>query len=285
MLAYCRKNIAHLLLVLPAVSILTLFVFRPLGLLVVESTRPPTGGWTTNYTDLFTVPLLRASLVHTLVLAVASTALALTIGTSAAMAIHDLSSPWLKRIIGGLVAFPLSFPGVIVGFLVIVIFGRAGALPKLVEVATGERRFAIAYSPAGVALAYSYFQVPRVIGTISSAIGSLDREVHNSALTLGASSRLARRLVTVPQIVPQMIAAAGLSLATSIGAYGTVATLSQGYRVLPLDLADAVTNEFRRDRAGAIAVVLTVIAAILFTLCAVGSTKMSRTESLTRRSI
>jgi putative spermidine/putrescine transport system permease protein len=270
-----RKNLRNIALVLPVITALALFAFRPLLILVVESGRPPTGRWTTNYRDLVSVPALRASLIHTLVLAVASTAGALVIGTSASLALQDVPSRWLKRLIQTVVAFPLSFPGVIVGFLVIMIFGRAGALPKLIEAATGERRLAIAYSPIGLSLAYCYFQVPRVIGTLSSAIGSLDHEVQSAARTLGANARRVRWSVTIPQIVPQLISAAGLSLATSIGAYGTVATLSQGYRVLPLDLADAVTNEFRRDRAGAIAVVLTVTAASLFMLCTYLSRKLS----------
>lgn len=269
---WLRKNQRNVWLVLPTFAVLVLFVFRPLVVLMIESTSPPSGGWASNYRDLIAVSTLRASLQHTLILAIASTIGAVAIGTAAALALHDVTSRGLKRVATALVSFPLSLPGVIVGFLVIMIFGRAGALPKAIESLTGERRFAIAYSPLGLAIAYAYFQIPRVIGTLLAAIDSLDQEVRNTARTLGASARGERLTVAIPQLLPAMLSASGLSIATSIGAYGTVATLSQGYRVLPLDLADAVTNEFRRDRAGAIAVVLTVLATILFALCQCAAT-------------
>ncbi|MFG3779234.1 ABC transporter permease, partial [Klebsiella pneumoniae] len=65
-----------------------------------------------------------------------------------------------KRLITAMLTFPLAFPGVVVGFMVILLAGRQGLLGDLTRQLTGEK-WVFAYSIGGLFLGYLYFSIPR----------------------------------------------------------------------------------------------------------------------------
>ena len=85
------------------------------------------------------------------------------------------------------ISLPLTFSGVLVGFLMVVLLGRIGALPKAIGFLTGREAFAgAAYTFAGLFVAYLYFEVPRAVVTLESAFRRFPRELDAAARTLGA---------------------------------------------------------------------------------------------------
>lgn len=262
-----RARMIFAVAVLPAVALLGLALLWPMLQILLTSLRPKgTDGLSlANYGDVLTDPLYRQSLLNTMQLALGSTALALLLCTPAALHLSDHPSRLFTSFADALLAFPLSLPGIVVGFFAIILLGGTGLIPKGLEAVTGERSLDIAYDFSGIMLAYLYFQVPRVIGTLRGAVDQLDLEMIDVARTLGASPSRVTWTVIVPALRPALVAAGGLALATGVGAFGTAATLSQGFRVLALDLGDAVTT-LRTDLASAMAIILATVTLAIFIL-------------------
>ena len=84
-----------------------------------------------------------------------------------------------------MLTFPLAFPGVVVGFMIILLAGRQGLIGEVTNRIFGEK-LVFAYSIGGLFLGYLYFSIPRVILTIMAAVEKLDPELEEAARSLGA---------------------------------------------------------------------------------------------------
>jgi hypothetical protein len=84
-----------------------------------------------------------------------------------------------------MLTFPLAFPGVVVGFMIILLAGRQGLIGDLSNRLFGEK-LVFAYSIYGLFLGYLYFSIPRVILTIMAAVQKLDVGLEEAARSLGA---------------------------------------------------------------------------------------------------
>ncbi len=202
------------------------------------------------------------SFVNTFLLSVLSTIIALIICIPAGIYIEGTSGND-RKLLAVALTIPLSLPGIVIGFFVIITFGFTGVVPKLFEAITGTRRLSFAYTFYGMLLGYVYFQIPRVILTIRGAISNMSKDVLDSAKTLGASTMQIYFHVIFPTLRPAIISAASLSLATGFGAFGTAATLSRGYRVIPLEIATAFTESFQPKLAGAMSLILVLMTTVL----------------------
>ena len=85
-----------------------------------------------------------------------------------------------------MLTFPLAFPGVVIGFMVIMLAGRQGLIGEVTQALTGEK-LVFAYSIAGLFMGYVYFSIPRIILTVMAAAEKLDPELEEAARSLGAS--------------------------------------------------------------------------------------------------
>ena len=84
-----------------------------------------------------------------------------------------------------LLTLPLAFPGVVIGFMVIMLAGRQGLIPDITEALIGEQ-LVFAYSMAGLFMGYVYFSIPRTILTVMAAAEKLDPRLEEAARSLGA---------------------------------------------------------------------------------------------------
>ena len=90
-----------------------------------------------------------------------------------------------RALLAALLTLPLAFPGVVIGFMVIMLAGRQGLIPDISERLIGER-IVFAYSMAGLFLGYLYFSIPRTILTVMAAAEKLDLRLEEAARSLGA---------------------------------------------------------------------------------------------------
>jgi putative spermidine/putrescine transport system permease protein len=266
---------------LPGLVFLAWFLLRPLGQLVIDSFRQTTFGVTApgftlaNYQAVVVDAGLRQSLVTTVVLSAAVTAITLIVCTPAALTLAR-SGPRISAVVDAILVFPLAFPGIVIGFFVIVLLGRNGLASQLSEAATGEPGARWAYTAGGLAAAYVYFCIPRVIGTLRGAASTLDPDLPVVAASLGAYPLRVAATVTVPLLRAPLLASAGVCMATCLGAYGTAATLSEGIRVLPLDVADALYTRGDQGSAAALSVVLALLAVLSLVLCTAAARLLER---------
>ncbi len=144
---------------------------------------------------------------------------------------------WLLAVL----TLPLSFPGVIIGFYIILLGGRQGVIADLSELSGGER-ITFAYGFMGLFLGYIYFSLPRAIASFAAASDALDKALEEAAITLGASRWQVLFDVIIPGLRETAIASAAIVFATAMGAFGTAFTLSAKLEVLPITIYNEFTN-------------------------------------------
>ena len=256
-----RIKVTLLAIIFPV--LLCVLLFWPLMSLGMQSLLGEEGGISFSlYVKVLSSSQYLESFLNTFLLSVLSTVIALVICIPAGIYIEG-SKGRDAKILAVALTIPLSLPGIVIGFFVIITFGFTGVVPKLFEIITGTRQLNFAYTFYGMLLGYVYFQIPRVILTIRGAISNMSKDVLDSAKTLGASTMQIYLHVIFPTLKPAIISASSLSLATGFGAFGTAATLSRGYRVIPLEIASAFTENFQPKLAGAMSLLLVVMTTMM----------------------
>jgi putative spermidine/putrescine transport system permease protein len=230
-----------------------------MGTLAIRSFVGDDGGFTIQrYADVLTSARYLRSFAVTSVLAVISTLLALLLCIPAAVYLERAGTRF-ARTVAVAMTIPLSLPGIVIGFFVILVFGTTGVVPVAIQQMTGSRALQIAYTFSGLLLGYLYFNIPRVVLVIRGAVAGTSVEAIDAARTLGASPLRVYWSVVLPSLRPAIASATALSLATAFGAFGTAATLSRGYRVVPLDIAAAFTERFQPELAATLSLLLAIV--------------------------
>ncbi|MGD0974210.1 MAG: ABC transporter permease [Candidatus Korobacteraceae bacterium] len=245
-------------LLLPAILTVAYYFIYPMLVLGLTSLHSEAGPSIVHYTDILTKPRYRESLFDTIFLSVAVTLVTLAISTLLSMVLVRWEFP-LKKLYQALITFPLSFPGVVVGFMIIILFGRTGVIPNVTAQLTGRPLLRIAYTNGGLFLAYLYFSIPKVTMTMVGSVHKLDMRLEEAARSLGATPAVTFRRVVLPALSPALVSAGALCFATSMSAFGTAFTLAQNISVLPVLMYTEYTLSFQIEAASAMAITLGVI--------------------------
>src|SRR5262245_60337065 len=150
---------------LPLAVVTAAFFLLPMGRLIVTGAGGPQGG--AAYLAILTEPRYRATLLNTVLLATATTAATLIVATIAGMFLQRHRFPG-RAVLIAMLTFPLAFPGVVVGFMIILLAGRQGVIGDLSNHLTGQK-LVFAYSIYARFLGSLYFSTPRVLLTIMAA--------------------------------------------------------------------------------------------------------------------
>ncbi|MGY2288749.1 ABC transporter permease [Pseudomonas sp. SDO528_S397] len=237
----------------PAFAVLLAFWLLPLAHLVMlgGQSRDASGS---GYWQVLSSGLYLGSLVQTCVLALLVTFAALVVGGVAAVFLARQRFFGRSALVA-LLTFPLAFPGVVVGFLVILLAGRQGLFASLGLHLAGER-WIFAYSLAGLFVGYLYFSIPRVILTVMAACESLDRSLEEAARSLGAGHWRVVCDVIIPGLAPALASCGAICFATAMGAFGTAFTLGTQLNVTPVAIYNVFTNYANFAVAAALSVAL-----------------------------
>lgn len=250
-----RATIAPWLLacLAPATAFFAAFWLLPIARLL---SLPAEKGWQTYFIVLTETKYL-ASLLNTVLLSLAVTVLTLVLG--AAVGIFLARSRFIgRRLLISLLTLPLSFPGVIIGFFVILLGGRQGSIPTLAE-SLGLGRWTFAYGLLGLFLAYLYFSLPRAIASYAAAAEAMDRALEEAARSLGASRWRILRDVWMPGLAPTTLACGAIVFATAMGAFGTAFTLASKFEVIPITIYNEFTNYANFALAASLSIALGLV--------------------------
>lgn len=252
------KRRAWLIIAAPAAVVFIAFWLLPMAQLALRGAQVPSGGEASAYWLVLTQPRYWQSLFNTVALAMGASlvSLILALPVSRFLARHPNFAG--RRLLMSLLLFPLAFPGVVVGFLVILTTGRMGVVNELAQALTGQR-LVLAYSLAGLFIGYLYFLLPRNIAVLIPAVESIDAQHLEAARTLGAGSW--RRFIDIelPALSGALIGAGAISFATAVGAFGTVFTLGTDLAVLPITIYNEFTNYANIAVAAALSVLLGLV--------------------------
>ncbi|WP_120496752.1 ABC transporter permease [Kiloniella sp. EL199] len=213
------------------------------------------------YLEILTNARYMNSLLYTVLLSIAVTIAALFISTTAGLFLVRNHFPG-HRVLIAVLTFPLAFPGVVIGFLIILLGGRQG-LTNMLAQNLFDTRVIFAYSMTGLFLGYLYFSIPRVLLTVMAAAEKLDLSLEEAARSLGASPTKVLRDVILPALTPALIASGAIAFATAMGAFGTAFTLATNIDVLPMIIYTEFTLSANIAMSCALSVVLGLVTWIL----------------------
>jgi len=249
-------------LLAPAAAVFTAFWLLPIARLTAVGAGGPDG--IAAYAAVVTNPAYFRSLVSTLLLSAGVTFATLIISGVAGLFLSRNRFPG-RGLLSAMLTFPLAFPGVVVGFMVILLAGRQGLIGAITQWAFDEN-LVFAYSMAGLFLGYLYFSIPRVILTVMAAAEKLDPKLEEAARSLGASPWRVIVDVLVPGLKPALISAGAICFATSMGAFGTAFTLATRINVLPITIYTEFTNYANFATAASLSIVLGVLTWLVLNL-------------------
>ena len=231
------------------------FLALPLARLFLASIDGD-AGWAV-YLDILRKPRYLNTLILTVLVSLATTFAALAISTTAGM---FLSRNQFKGrgILLSVLTLPLAFPGVVIGFLIILLGGRQGLVNQITP-----GHIVFAYSIFGLFLGYLYFSIPRVLLTVMAAAEKLDPALEEAARTMGASPLRVVIDVIIPGLMPSLIAAGAIAFATAMGAFGTAFTLATDIDVIPMVIYTEFTLSANIAIASALSIVLGIVTWIL----------------------
>lgn len=240
-----------MLCLLPLAIFSLAFLALPLTRLIAGSVDSE-AGWRI-YLQILQKPRYLSSLLQTVGISVSVTITALVISTTVGLFLVRNRFAGRGALLS-ILTLPLAFPGVVVGFMIILLGGRQGLINSLLP-----GHWVFAYSMFGLFLGYLYFSIPRVLLTVMAAAEKIDPALEEAALTLGAPPHRIIIDVLLPALSPALIAAGAIAFATAMGAFGTAFTLATDIDVLPMVIYTEFTLSANFAMASALSVVLGLV--------------------------
>ena len=239
--------------VAPAVAFFAAFWLLPVARLFA---LPAEKGWSTYFAVLTNSRYLQ-SLLNTLGLSLTITIVTLLLGGLVGITLARQKFVG-KALLLSLLTLPLSFPGVIIGFFIILLGGRQGLVADFTDW-LGMGRTTFAYGLPGLFLGYLYFSLPRAVSTYTAAASAMEPQLEEAARSLGATHWQVARDVWIPQLAQTTLACGAIVFATSMGAFGTAFTLASKFEVLPISIYNEFTNYANFALAASLSITLGLI--------------------------
>ncbi len=128
---------------------------------------------------------------------------------------------WGKSLLNAIVHLPLVMPPVVTGYILLLLFGRRGPLGRLFAETFG---IVLAFRWTGAALACAVMGFPLMVRSMRLSLEAVDRRLEDAAGTLGANAFWVFATITLPLILPGIVAGMILSFARALGEFGATIT-------------------------------------------------------------
>ena len=126
-----------------------------------------------------------------------------------------------RSLLNALVLLPLVLPPVVTGYVLLLLFGRHGAIGRFLDEQLG---IVLAFRWTGAALACAVMGFPLMVRAIQLSMEAIDRRLEQAAGTLGANRTYVFLTVTLPLAFPGIVAGAILCFARAMGEFGATIT-------------------------------------------------------------
>ena len=172
----------------------------------------------------------------------------------------------VRAVVDALVLVPLVLPPSVVGYLLLLLLGRRGAIGALLERAFDVR---LVFSSAGASVAVAAVALPLMAKASEAAFSRVDRGLEEVAAANGLSRGATFRIVTLPLALPGLAAATTLAALRALGEFGATLTFA-GYTkataTAPLEVYFAMQqgDDARALSLSLALVAISTVAALLF---------------------
>ncbi|PWG17383.1 molybdate ABC transporter permease subunit [Salibaculum griseiflavum] len=191
-----------------------------------------------------------------------ATAVSLPFGIFVAYALARWRFPG-REVLNIVVHLPLIMPPVVTGYLLLLTFGTQGPVGGFLDRVFGVT---FAFRWTGAALASGVMAFPFLVRAVRLSIEAVDPKLEEAAATLGATRTWIFLTVTLPLIVPGILAGTVLAFAKGMGEFGATITFVSNIpgqtQTIPLAIDLALETPGGGARAARLAVLSVALAAL-----------------------
>jgi molybdate transport system permease protein len=204
-----------------------------------------------------------------------ATLVSLPFGVAVAMFLARSRLPGLT-LLDGLVHLPLVLPPVVTGYLLLVGFGRRGPIGAFLEETFG---IVFAFRWTGAALASAIMGFPLLVRAVRLSVEAVDRRLEHSAATLGARPAIVFLTVTLPLILPGVLAGAVLLFAKALGEFGATITFVSNIPGETQTIPSAIYSALQVPDGESAALRLSVVSVLISLAALVASERLARRDA------
>ena len=240
---------ANYVALIPFHAYVGLFMIVPTLLVIVGAFTTAQGVFTLdNVSRLFTDEVVGDAFARSIQLAVSTAIAGAIVGALLAWAVvRGDPEGLLRQLVVAASGVLAQFGGVMLAFAFLATFGISGLVTLFLKdtlhlgVLTDPSWI---YSLAGLAVVYTYFQIPLMLIVFLPSLDGLRQEWYDASASLGGGSWAFWRHVGGPILAPSFLGALLLLFANAFSAYATAAALiSQGSSIITLQIADKLQSE------------------------------------------
>ena len=148
---------------------------------------------------------------------------------------------WGKTLFDGIVHLPLVVPPVVVGYLLLIMLGTQAPIGRWLNSTFGIR---LVFTWLGASVATAVMAFPLMVRAIRLSIEAIDRGLEDAARTLGAGPVSRFFTITLPLMLPGLLAGGIIAFAAALGEFGAVITFVSNVpgetQTLPLAIYSAI---------------------------------------------
>lgn len=124
-----------------------------------------------------------------------------------------------KKLVDALVDLPFALPTAVAGIALASLYATTGWLGQPLDQWLGWK---VAYTPSGIVVALIFIGLPFVVRTVQPVLESIERDIEEAAVSLGANRWQTISRVIFPALIPALLTGFSLALARGVGEYGSV---------------------------------------------------------------
>ncbi len=213
-----ESAVVRRLLIGSALAVVGIFIVAPIALVFYAAFE---NGWAAYWKGLFTNPATLHAIKLTLIVAPIAVVLNTVFGVAAAWLIARFRFPGRTALVS-MIDLPFSVSPVVVGLMLMLLFGRLGFLGPWLQ----KENIQIVFALPGIVLATMFVTMPFVARELIPVMEALGGEEETAAISLGANAWQMFWRVTLPNIKWGLLYGIILCNARAMGEFGAVYVVS-----------------------------------------------------------
>jgi len=218
-----------------------------------------------NYTNILSNRFYINGLANSLTIAAAAGFFTVLIGVPFAFCLARLPIGG-KPVLLALAALPLVLPSFVGAYALVLLFGRSGLVTGMLQ-AIGIP-FDSIYGAKGIVAVYTLTLYPYVVLPVTAAFKAIDTSVEEAAQNLGSSRLRMLRTVTLPLVLPSILAGALLVFIEALENFGVPFVLAEDKTILSVEayklfVGETTDNPASAGVLGMLLIVCTVAALLI----------------------
>lgn len=260
-----KKSIPYLL-VLPAFSIVVLFIVYPIVTMILRSFQDTNTREFTleNYKYFLTDSIQVDNLLFTLKIVIITVFFSLVLGYLLALFIK-FSDSKISKMIATLNLVPRFIPGLVAVYSVILIIRDSGVINRISKLFGQNIKLGWMYNETGIIIMNLWFNIPFVSLLILASLAGIQKSSIEAAKDIGANGWLIFQKIVLPETYREIMVAMTFVFMGNIGSFTTPFLMGGNHpKMLGIALYDQFNSYMNYERTAALSV-------IMFLLCSVSA--------------